>query len=167
MKAYSPLLPATLLLAGLTGLAHPAQARHWRDEAPAPAAAQTVSPTCDNQDFLSKQLAFENGGAKADTPVHICGRVLAVSPDAKRTRSGWHGYFYLAVSPSVSIRIVSGLDEMRAPAWPWVNKGDQVEVVGRYYYDSLRKQGVDWTHHGTGRSWHVPGYVSVNGTRYE
>ncbi|KXV64695.1 DUF3465 domain-containing protein [Acetobacter orleanensis] len=164
--AYSRLLLAALLLSGLTGLTQPANARHWRDEAPF-AAIQTVSPTCDNQDFLSKQLAFENGGAKADTPVHICGKVLAVSPNAKRTRSGWHGYFYLAVSPSVSIRIVSGLDEMHAPTWPWVSKGDQVEVVGRYYYDSIRRQGVDWTHHGTGRSWHVPGYVTVNGTRYD
>ncbi|MFT8462462.1 hypothetical protein [Acetobacter persici] len=165
MMAYSRLLPAALLLAGLSGLTHPAQARGWHDErADVP---QTVSATCDNQDFLSKQLAYENGGAKADTPVHICGKVIAVSPNAKRTRSGWHGYFYVAVSPSVSIRIVSGLDEMHAPAWPWVAKGDQVDVVGRYYYDSIRRQGVDWTHHGTGRSWHVPGYVTVNGTKYD
>lgn len=166
MMAYSRLLPAAaLLLAGLTSLTPPAQARSRHTERTD--VAQTVSPTCDNQDFLSKQLAFENGGARTDTPVHICGSVLAVSPKAQHTRSGWHGYFYLAVTPTVSIRIVSGLDEMQAPAWPWVNKGDQVEVVGRYYYDSIRRQGVDWTHHGTGRSWHVPGYVTVNGKRYE
>lgn len=166
MMAYSRLLPAAaLFLAGLTSLTSPAEARSRHAERAD--VAQTVSLTCDNQDFLSKQLAFENGGAKADVPVHICGKVLALSPKAQHTRSGWHGYFYLAVTPTVSIRIVSGLDEMQAPAWPWVNKGDQVEVVGRYYYDSIRRQGVDWTHHGTGRSWHVPGYVTVNGTRYE
>lgn len=127
----------------------------------------TVPASCDNRDFLAKQFAFENGGSKADVPVHICGTVLAVSPKAKRTRSGWHGYFYVAVTPSISIRIVSGLDEMKAPNWPWVAKGDQVEVVGRYYYDSIRRQGIDWTHHGTGWSWPVPGYVTVNGHKYD
>ncbi|MFB9871697.1 hypothetical protein ACFFLJ_10240 [Acetobacter farinalis] len=166
MMAYARLLPiSALLLAGLASLTPPAlsRGRHYEtSDAP-----QTVSATCDNQDFISKQLAYENGGDKADTAVHICGRVLAVSPNAKRTRSGWHGYFYVAVTPTVSIRVVSGLDEMQAPAWPWVAKGDQVEVVGRYYFDSMRRQGIDWTHHGTGSSWHVPGYVAVNGTRYQ
>ncbi|OAG77258.1 hypothetical protein Amal_01508 [Acetobacter malorum] len=97
MMAYSRLLPAAaLLLAGLTSLTPLAQARSRHTERTD--VAQTVSPTCDNQDFLSKQLAFENGGARTDTPVHICGSVLAVSPKAQHTRSGWHGYFYLAVS---------------------------------------------------------------------
>ncbi|GBR04756.1 hypothetical protein AOE01nite_32720 [Acetobacter oeni] len=71
------------------------------------------------------------------------------------------------VGNGVSIRIVSDLDEMNAPDWPWVTKGDNAEVVGRYYYDAPRRQGVDWTHHGTGRSWEVPGYVSINGMKYQ
>ncbi|MCP1220551.1 hypothetical protein NKW45_01680 [Acetobacter orientalis] len=129
--------------------------------------AASLPPHCDNHDFMAKQQAFENGQPKTDVPVHICGRVIALSPKAKRTRSGWHGYFYVAVAPNISIRIVSGLDEMHAPAWPWVSKGDQVEVVGRYYFDSYRRQGIDWTHRGTGRSWPIPGYVIVNGTKYD
>ncbi|GBQ97798.1 hypothetical protein AA23498_3000 [Acetobacter nitrogenifigens DSM 23921 = NBRC 105050] len=132
-----------------------------------PALAQTVSPNCDNSSFLADQQQFENGGDKADQPVHICGKVVAVSHRAKKTRSGWHGYFYMSVGGGVSIRIVSDLDRMNAPQWPWVNKGDNVEVVGRYYYDSPRSQGVDWTHHGTGSSWGLPGYVIVNGAKYE
>ncbi len=93
MMAYSRLLPAALLLAGLSGLTHSAQARGWHDERTD--VPQTVSATCDNQDFLSKQLAYENGGAKADTPVHLCGKVIAVSPNAKRTRSAGTGIFTL------------------------------------------------------------------------
>lgn len=143
---------------------HPAQARYRAHDNTQTA---TVPSSCDNQDFLSKQQAFESGGSKKDVPVHICGTVLAISPKAKKTRSGRHGYFYVTVAPNVSIRIVTNLDEMQTPAWPWVAKGDAVEVVGRYYYDSPRKQGVDWTHHGTGRSWDVPGYVIVNGKHYD
>ncbi|NLG91657.1 MAG: DUF3465 domain-containing protein [Acetobacter sp.] len=159
-----------LMLAGLTGLAasflsSPAQARWgWKQEAPA---ASSMPATCNNQDFLNKQQDYENGGAKGDTPVHICGTVRAVSPKARHTRSGWHGYFYVTVAPNISIRIVTNLDEMHTPSWPWVNKGDQVEVVGRYYYDSYRKQGIDWTHRGTGKSWPIPGSVTVNGTKYD
>jgi len=123
---------------------------------------------CDNARFFADQQELEQSGPTGiDLPEHLCGQVLAVSPRAKRTRSGWHGYFYLSVGQGISIRIVSDLDQMNAPQWPWVSKGDQVEVQGRYYYDSLRRQGVDWTHHGTGRKWPWPGYVVVNGTRYQ
>lgn len=110
------LLAAALLSLGLP-LATPASFARSSE------AYQTVPASCDNRDFMAKQQAFENGGPKADVPVHICGTVIALSPKARRTRSGWHGYFYVAVAPNISIRIVSGLDEMNAPAWPWVNKG--------------------------------------------
>ncbi len=150
---------------GLSGFGHSAQARHRHaDQTEQP---DTVSDTCDNQTFLDKQKAFENGGPRADAAVHICGTVLAISPEAKVTRSGRHGYFYMSVAPDISIRIVTNLDEMHTPEWPWVAKGDHVEVVGRYYYDSPRQQGVDWTHRGTGRSWGIPGYVRVNGRQYD
>ncbi|QDH16635.1 DUF3465 domain-containing protein [Swingsia samuiensis] len=128
----------------------------------------SMPASCDNSKFLSDQQSFEqNGPTKIDLPEHICGKVIAVAPRAKRTRSGWHGYFYVDVGQGVSIRIVSDLDEMNAPRWPWVNKGDNAEIEGRYYYDNLRSQGIDWTHHGSSRKWQWPGYVVVNGTHYE
>lgn len=129
----------------------------------------SVSPSCDNRRFLEDQARFENEERHtrhADLPEHVCGRVIAVSR-ARRTRSGWHGYFYVDVGSDISIRIVSDLDQMNAPQWPWVAKGDQVDVVGRYYFDNLRSQGIDWTHHGTGRNWRIPGYVIVNGRQYQ
>ncbi|MBS1075606.1 DUF3465 domain-containing protein [Gluconobacter sp. Dm-73] len=133
-----------------------------------PHSTHDMPAQCDNARFLADQQGLEQSGPTGiDLPEHLCGQVLAVSPRAKRTRSGWHGYFYLLVGQGVSIRIVSDLDQMNAPQWPWVSKGDQVEVQGRYYYDSLRRQGVDWTHHGTGRKWPWPGYVVVNGNRYQ
>ena len=169
------LLPLRRLLAAGLALCLPAigtplaQAREgwhsaWQERAAPPS---QVAATCDNAGFLTAQNNFEQGGPKGDTPVHICGTVLTLAPVAKKTRSGVHGYFYVAVTPTISIRVVANLDEMRAPAWPWVAKGDHVEVIGRYYYDSYRRQGIDWTHHGTGRSWNIPGSVTVNGTRYD
>ena len=130
--------------------------------------ASPVPEACDDGKFLADLQAAEGSSseAHADRVEHVCGKVIAVSA-SKRTRSGLHGYFYVDVGHGVSIRIVSDLDRMSAPAWPWVAKGDQTDVLGRYYYDNARSQGIDWTHHGTGRSWPVEGYVSVNGTRYQ
>ncbi|CAP57426.1 DUF3465 domain-containing protein [Gluconacetobacter diazotrophicus] len=142
---------ATLLAASAAGTAH---------------AQQAIGPSCDDRHFLAVQQAFEGGSLRGDQPVHVCGRVIAVSRQ-RHTRSGWHGYFYLDVGAGVSIRIVSDLDRMAAPPWPWVAKGDTADVVGRYYYDNPRSQGIDWTHHGTGRNWGMPGYVVVNGVRYQ
>ena len=166
MTRFANRMALLALCAGLTlpGMTPSAQARHRHAETAQPT---SVSDTCNNQDFLAKQQAFENGGPKADAAVHICGTVLAFSKTARQTRSGRHGYFYITVAPNISIRIVTNLDEMHTPAWPWVAKGDHVEVVGRYYYDSARQQGVDWTHRGTGRSWAIPGYVIVNGAKYD
>lgn len=124
---------------------------------------------CDNQGFLQAQQNFTKNTyqqPKSDIPVHVCGTVLAISK-ARYTRSGEHGYFYLKVESGISIRIVSNLDEMHAPSWPWVKKGDHVEVVGRYYYDNPRRQGIDWTHKGTSRKWPYPGYIMVNGNKYD
>ncbi|AQS84295.1 MAG: DUF3465 domain-containing protein [Acetobacter aceti] len=129
--------------------------------------ARSVSSTCDNSSFVQAQQAFENGGQKQDVPVHICGQVVAVSEKAKHTRSGWHGYFYVNVGQGISIRVVSNLDEINAPEWPWVRDGDMADIVGRYYYDSPRRQGIDWTHKGTGGSWDIPGYVIINGKRFD
>lgn len=129
--------------------------------------AKDSAEHCNNQAFLQAQQDFENDPRlKKDVPVHVCGTVIALSK-ARYTRSGEHGYFYLKIESSVSIRIVSNLDEMIAPPWPWVKKGDYVEVVGRYYYDSPRRQGIDWTYKGTSRKWPYSGYILVNGTKYD
>ncbi|NHN88534.1 DUF3465 domain-containing protein [Acetobacter conturbans] len=150
--------PPARLLAVLLGVTTLATTPVW---------ARTVSSVCDNSGFLDAQKNYENGGRRGNVPVHICGQVVAVSEKAKHTRSGWHGYFYVNVGQGVSIRIVSNLDEISGANWPWVRDGDMADVVGRYYYDSPRRQGIDWTHHGTGRSWDVPGYVIVNGKRFD
>lgn len=130
--------------------------------------AQQPTTQCDNKHFLQVQQNYETSYGiyhKQDVPVHICGRVITTLY-ARHTRSGLHGYFYLNVGSGISIRIVNNLDEMNAPAWPWVKKGDYVEVVGRYYYDNPRRQGVDWTHKGRSRKWPYAGYVVVNGVKY-
>ena len=138
-----------------------------KDNAQVQAIASPVPQSCDDRKFLADVEAAESAqGDHPDRVEHVCGRVIAVSA-SKRTRSGLHGYFYVDVGNGVSIRIVSDLDRMSAPAWPWVAKGDQADVLGRYYYDNARSQGIDWTHHGTGRTWPVEGYVAVNGTRYQ
>ncbi|QNT79108.1 DUF3465 domain-containing protein [Entomobacter blattae] len=128
--------------------------------------AQSVSAVCDNTDFHRKQVKFEQHEITGAVPVHICGKVVAVSYE-RRTRSGRHGYFYVDTGAGISIRIVSALDRINSPDWPWVKKGDYAEVVGRYYFDSVRRQGIDWTHHGTSRKWPIAGYVIINGQCYE
>lgn len=133
-----------------------------------PAQAQSSGSACDNRKFLADQAGFlQTGPTRVDLPEHVCGQVSSVTYRSRRTRSGIHGYFVLQIAPGNTIRIVSDLDRMNAPSWPWVRTGDQVEVTGRYYFDSARSQGIDWTHHGTGRHWSSPGYVVVNGVRYE
>ncbi len=141
-----------------------------------PALAESSMPAqCDNTRFVQDQAHYAQQfahrhvpyGQHLDLPEHICGMVVHVYR-AQQSRSGRHGYFLMSVAGGTTpIRIVSNLDEMRAPAWPWVKVGDQVEVQGRYYYDGPNRQGVDWTHHGTSRQWPWPGFVSVNGQRYQ
>lgn len=129
---------------------------------------QSGGGICDNQKFLTDQAGFmQTGPTRVDIPEHICGQVFFVTKRPRRTHSGVHGYFVVEIAPGRTIRIVSDLDRMSAPLWPWVQRGDHVDIVGRYYFDSARSQGIDWTHHGTGRHWSVPGSVTVNGVRYE
>ncbi len=128
--------------------------------------AKADSWPCNNDQFLQDQQAFQNGAISDDQPEDVCGVVTAVLPK-KKTRSGWHGYYYVHVAPDVTIEIVNNLDEMDAPSWPWVKVGDSSYVQGRYYYDSDDSQGIDWTHHGTSSSWPYAGYVVVNGVQYQ
>lgn len=131
-----------------------------------PSPVPTATPTpggswpCNNQQFLTYQQEFGNGTLSGDQEVDVCGAVTQVLP-SKTTSSGLHGYFYMQVSSGHTIEIVSNLDEMNAPAWPWVAVGDYVYVQGRYYYDNSSSQGIDWTHHGTSSSWPYAGYVVV------
>ena len=127
---------------------------------------KTATYPCDDAQFLQDQQAFENGLIRADQPEDVCGIVTAVLPE-KKTRSGHHGYFYVQVASGVVIEIVSDLDQMNAPRWPWVAVGDTTYAKGRYYYDNMDSQGIDWTHHGTSKSWPYAGYVAVNGKKYQ
>ncbi|MHC1481366.1 DUF3465 domain-containing protein [Frateuria aurantia] len=133
---------------------------------PAVAQAQHSTAPCDVQHFLADQQGMAAGTIRGDRLEDVCGAVVHVY-GKRRTRSGWHGYFLLQVAPNQVIRIVSDLDRMNAPAWPWVAEGDRVTVRGRYYYDNPRSQGIDWTHHGTSRNWPTAGYVVVNGRVYQ
>lgn len=156
-------LNLTLVLAGALALVAfvPAPAKA------AGAVSHASSPApCDNSKFLQDQQEFESGVLTQDVAENVCGTVTYVYPK-KHTTSGWHGYFLLQLSPGNVIEIVSDLDQMNAPAWPWVQIGDSATVRGRYYYDNDSSQGIDWTHHGTSSSWKTPGYVVVNGTKYQ
>ncbi|WP_231118835.1 hypothetical protein [Oecophyllibacter saccharovorans] len=147
-------------------------------------AGATMPAQCDNAQFLKDRESFSAQTDSSvwsffttertegrehrhmDKPEHICGVVMKVFR-ARRSRSGWHGYFLVNLGNTAPIRIVANLDEMQAPAWPWVRPGDQIEVEGRYYYDNAHQQGIDWTHYGTSRSWPWAGFVVVNGQRYQ
>jgi len=133
---------------------------------PTPQPSATPQPTaspawpCNDQQFLNDQQAFADGTLSGDQEEDVCGTVTQVLP-SQYTRSGLHGYFYVQVAPGDAIEVVSNLDQMNAPAWPWVATGDYVYVQGRYYYDNGSSQGIDWTHQGTSSSWPYPGYVVV------
>jgi hypothetical protein len=109
----------------------------------------------------------DDAALTASQPADVCGSVVRTMR-ARRTRSGRHGYFYVALSSGQQIEIVSNLDAMaEAPngappaQWPWVTPGEYVYVQGRYYYDNPSNQGIDWTEDNTSRSWPHTGYVVV------
>lgn len=141
----------SLALLGATSMIGPV-ARAGGNGGRTAAANRTFSNyPCDDAKFLSDQKSFENGIASADQFEDVCGTVTPVLP-ARKTSSGNHGYFYIQVASGVTIEIVSDLDQMDAPKWPWVGVGDTSYVQGRYYYDNVGSQGIDWTHHGTSAS---------------
>ena len=137
-----------------------------------PTATPTVVPTsapfaCNDAQFAADQSAFAAGTITADQPEDVCGAVTKVLAK-KKTASGEHGYFYVALPSGYQIEIVSNLDAMaeaptdQPPAtWPWVAVNEYVYVQGRYYYDSSSSQGIDWTEDDTSGSWSHVGYVAV------
>ncbi|QCE33369.1 DUF3465 domain-containing protein [Acetobacteraceae bacterium] len=130
--------------------------------------AVEMPANCDNSAFLKEEASNAQNYFQRrapDMPVHICGEVTRTFP-AKKTRSGRHFYFLLNIVPHKAIRIVVNLDEMQNHR-PYIRVGDRVEVQGRYYYDNPHSQGVDWTHHGTSQKWGWPGFVAVNGQKFD
>jgi hypothetical protein len=137
-----------------------------------PSGAPSATPTggafaCNNTQFATDQSEFAAGSISADQLVDICGSVTQVLAK-KKTSSGTHGYFYVAMPSGYQIEIVSNLDAMAEAStdkppttWPWVAVGDYVYVQGRYYYDNASSQGVDWTEDDTDSSWSHTGYVAV------
>jgi len=129
------------------------------------AATSGASYPCNVSQFLADRQEFAGGSLQVDQEVDVCGIVTKVLPQ-RDTRSGSHGYYYVQVAPGATIEIVCDLGAMDAPAWPWVKAGDYSYVQGRYYHDSSGRQGIDWTHHGTSRSWPSAGYVVIAGVQY-
>jgi hypothetical protein len=112
---------------------------------------------CDLSGFLAVQHAHAN---RAE--VTLCGTVERVRPP-RRTRSGVHQTFLVDVGHNDRIEIDANLD-MLGPI-PLRN-GEPVVVHGAYYYDPDGREGVDWTHH-TDRGPHPPGYLILDGTKYQ
>lgn len=168
LMAKIPFLVTSLILGLITGPVAVAQTPlsvNVRHEMPM---------SCNNRQFQEDQTALleqyshknVSYGRHLDFPEHVCGSVVKVYR-SRKSHSGWHGYFLMTVGANQTLRIVSNLDNMAAPQWPWVREGDMVDVRGRYYFDGPHRQGLDWTHHGTSRKWPWGGYVIVNGKRYE
>ena len=97
--------------------------------------------------------------------VTICGIVLRVEP-GPRTSRGAQKYLAVRVpgaDPLLPIRVTVNEQTKRSvPA----RAGDPIIVHGRYFNDGAR-DGIDATHHATSQDWPHPGYIVLNGQRYE
>lgn len=112
---------------------------------------------CDLSGFLATQHAHAN---RAE--VTLCGTVERVRAP-RRTRSGVHQTFLVDVGHNDRIEIDANLD-MLGPI-P-VRNGESAVVRGEYYYDPDGREGIHWTHH-TDHGSHPPGYLILDGTRYQ
>ncbi len=103
--------------------------------------------------------------AEAPREVTICGTVLRVERGPRR-RSGVEAYVAVRIpgsDPLLPIQVV--INEPREGTIP-ARPGDAIVAHGRYFNDGTR-DGIDWTHHGTSPNWPHPGYIILNGQRYE
>ena len=116
----------------------------------------TSSGDCANAAFIAYRQ-----NADAPHEVTVCGSVMRVSH--ARTRSGRHEYLDLQVSGTIPVRVIVNEDEEGPVS---AHSGSSVLAHGRYFNDGDR-DGIDWTHHGAGRSWPYPGYLVVDGQRYQ
>jgi hypothetical protein len=124
--------------------------------ASAPPAADTGG-SCNLSGFLAAQHAHVN-----HAEVTLCGTVERVRAP-RRTRSGTHRVFYVDVGGGDDIAIDANLDVMGL--FP-VRPGEATTIRGEYYYDQDGREGVHWTHH-TSHGPHPPGYVILEGRRYD
>ncbi len=122
----------------------------------APAGAQPA-PTCNLANFLAVQHAHVN-----HAEVVLCGTVVRLRRP-RRTRSGEHRTFMVDVGRGDRIEIDANLDVMGD--FP-ISDGESTTIQGEYYYDQNGREGVHWTHH-TDRGRHPPGYIILDGTRYD
>lgn len=116
-----------------------------------------AAPACDLSNFFAVQHAHVN---RAE--VTLCGTVSRVRA-ARETRSGRHRTFYVDVGHGDRVEIDANLDVLGdVPIAP----GESAVVRGEYYYDRNGREGVHWTHR-TARGTHPPGYLILNGVRYQ
>lgn len=121
--------------------------------------ALSRADACDDAGFLHARSL----PAPVAQEVTVCGTVTSLRR-ARRTRSGAHQYFFVAVRGARPIEVVANTDEMGGP-FP-VRVAEPAVVRGRYYKDPDGHEGIDWTHHGTSRSWPYPGYLLLDGHTY-
>jgi hypothetical protein len=122
-----------------------------------PAATSASTEPCDNSGFLATEHAHAN-----HAEVTFCGTVTRVR-ELRRTRSGVHRIFTVDIDGGVRIEIDANVDEMGD--FP-IHPGEAATIRGEYYYDDDGREGVHWTHH-TDHGPHPPGFVILDGTRYE
>ena len=121
------------------------------------AALLLAAPACDLSNFLAVQHAHVN-----HAEVTLCGTIGRVRP-ARETRSGRHRTFFVDLGSGNRIEIDANLDVLGDVP---IATGESAVVRGEYYYDRGGREGVHWTHR-TARGSHPPGYLIVNGVRYE
>jgi hypothetical protein len=112
---------------------------------------------CNLSGFLAAQHAHVN-----HAEVTLCGTVDRVRP-IRRTRSGVHRVFSVDVGGGDTIAIEANVDIMGN--FP-IHTGEPTTIRGEYYYDNDGREGVHWTHR-TDRGPHPPGYVILDGRRYD
>jgi hypothetical protein len=121
------------------------------------ASGSNTSDTCNMAGFIATQHAHAN---RAE--VTLCG-IAAHVRSVRRTRSGAHRVFEVNVGRANEVEIDANVDVMGN--FP-IHTGDKVVVRGEYYYDGDGREGVHWTHHAIGGP-HQPGFIVVNGQRYQ
>lgn len=121
------------------------------------AQATTASADCNDQYFEEVRDRGASG-----TEVTICGRVRRVRPPHV-SRSGRHLPFDVVLPNGDDVWIDANLDVLGALP---VRPGEHATVRGEYFYDGPRRDGIHWTHRTT-HGPHPPGFVILDGVRYQ
>ena len=120
-------------------------------------AASSASAECNDAYFEEVRDRGASG-----TEVTVCGRVGRVRPP-RVSRSGRHLPFDVVLPNGDDVWIDANLDVLGALP---VRPGEQATVRGEYFYDGPRRDGIHWTHRTT-HGPHPPGFVILNGVRYQ